>query len=245
MDGTACSTGVRAFFAALFAVNLAACAHVTPRQTDPHYTDAGYFDIYVCHWPDRPLFLVGLFGTTRADEIKAVEVIRPDGKRLGNIALARYEVSKDMNGAERRAYKTQFPPDRSVPNGWYQAVITMKNGRQWIARDYVEIRTMPLGTGLEPQGSERPLAQARTLRWKPVAGNVFYRVTIQDMWQDKALIYTSDLVREPRLTVPPGVLVPGGSYIWRVHVRQQTDDPKWGDFNHGSKSAETVLSVAP
>lgn len=221
----------------------ASYAATSPGPRDVHQTEFGYFDIFVCNWPDRPPFLVGLFATTRAEEIAKIEVVRPDGKRVGAIALTQPENTKDMHGRERQAYKSQFAGARDMPNGWYEAVITLKNGARVRARDYVQIETMPVVTYLVPSNAAIPLSRARRLRWKPVAGDVFYRVTIQDMWRDKTLVYSSDLLRATEFTVPEGVLEPDGQYVWRVHARHATHDPKWGDFNHGSKSAEAMLSV--
>lgn len=212
---------------------------------DPHYTPAGYFDLFVCHWPDRPPFLIGLFSTTRYNDIASVEITRPDGRRLGEIALTPHTIANDADGEEKRIFKTRFPPIANAPDGWYQAVITLKNGSRFVARDFVAIRALPIVAGLKPQGDNKPLAVAKTLRWRPLAGDVLYRVTIYDMWQGKTEIYASDLLRAPRLTLPDGVLKPGGAYVWRVHARQATTDAKWGDFNHGSRSAEAMLAIAP
>lgn len=214
-------------------------------DSDPHYTPAGYFDLFVCHWPDRPPFLIGLFSTTRQNDIAKVEITRPDGRVLGEIALTQHKIASDADGKEKRIFKTRFPPVADAGDGWYQAAITLTSGQRFIARDYVAIRTMPIVTGLTPRGDNKPLAAAQTLRWRPIAGDVLYRVSIYDMWQDKAEIYASDLLRAPRLTLPAGVLKPGGAYVWRVHARQATTDAKWGDYNHGSKSAEAMLAIAP
>lgn len=244
MDGTRRRRiAPRTLFVVILIAYATACVP-SRNDDDPHYTAAGYFDVFVCHWPDRPPFLIGLFGTTRYDDVAKVEVIRPDGEPLGVIPLTKHETLKDASGEERRTYKSPLP-SRALSNGWYRATITLKNGQQFHARDYVEILTMPIVTGLEPQGDDKQLKDAQTLRWRPIAGDVLYRVNIYDMWQDKTEIYASDLVRESSVRLPPGVLKPGGSYVWRVHARQATADAKWGDFNHGSKSAGAMLSLAP
>ena len=66
----------------------------TAHSNDPHYTAAGFFDIHVCNWPDRELFFMPLFSTTRYSEITAIEVRHPDGKRLTALDLGNFMVLK-------------------------------------------------------------------------------------------------------------------------------------------------------
>lgn len=245
MEGSTCRRlAPRLLLVVVVTVQVAAYARAG-NDDDPHYTPAGYFDLFVCHWPDRPPFLIGLFSTTRYADIAKVEITRPDGRRLGEMALTQPKIANDADGKEKHIFKTRFPPVADAADGWYQAAITLTSGQRYIARDYVAIRTMPIVTGLEPRGDNVGLSAAQTLRWRPLAGDVLYRVSIYDLWQDKTEIYASDLLRAPSLTLPDGVLKPGGAYVWRVHARQATTDAKWGDFNHGSKSAEAMLAIAP
>ncbi len=210
---------------------------------DPHHTEAGYFDLNVCQWSDRPVFLMALFASTRFDEVQKVEVFRPDGKPLGKITFAQYESAKDQDGQERRTFKTQLPLPQPAMEGWYSSTITLTNGKQYTARDYVRVQVMPIVTGIAPKNGSENVSLPAALRWKPLPGEVHYRVFIKDAWQDKKVVFKSDLLTEPHLTLPKGVLEPNGSYVWQIHARDAADDPKWGEFNHGSMSAEVALSV--
>lgn len=51
-------------------------------EQDPHYNDAGFFDIHVCNWPGRPLFLMPLFSTEHFSEVQQIEVMDPAGKTI-------------------------------------------------------------------------------------------------------------------------------------------------------------------
>lgn len=227
----------------LVVIFAAACAEgERPPATDPHYTKAGYFDMHVCNWPDRPLFFVALLTTKQHRDIAEVAVMRPDGVSLGNIDLSRSEPLAGDGDVELRTFKThiQIPP--GSPDGWYMARIRLKNGSEFLARDYVNVRAMPPVTITTPLGDDTPMQQ-RKVAWRPLPQTAYYRVIIKDPFQDKKIVYKSDLLTEPQFTIPPGILEKNGAYILRIHARNASGDPKWGDFNHGSMNAEVAFTA--
>lgn len=216
----------------------------TPAKDDPHYTPAGFFDIHICHWPDRPNFYLMLFSTTRFTEIERVDVFYPDGRRLAPLDLNRYRVVKRAGKPEKRVFITNVTLPANPPEGWYRTSIRMKDGSTHHARDRVEIRDMPMAAGLLPAPDSMNIPLPAQLSWQPVAGAKHYQVFIWDKWQGSKEIFKSKLLVEPRLALPPGLLQRGGSYKWRVHARDVHEDLELGDFNHGSLSPVVLFTVA-
>ncbi len=214
------------------------------KPADPHYTPAGFFDLHVCHWTDRPMFFLVVFSTERFSEVRRVDVIRPDGGALMSMNLARHRVVPQKDGPEKHAFIEQFllPPDAT--DGWYTARITLANGERHSARDYVILHTMAIPTGLTPPDGAQNVPVPAVLQWNPVPGASHYKVYIQDMWEG-TLIHESKLLASPRLDLPPGLIKPGGDYIWRVHARDVDGSVLLGDFNHGSFTGEIRFSTAP
>lgn len=200
---------------------------------DVHQTPFGTFDMHVCNWPERAPFFVAVFATHRAQDVLRVEVLRPDGRPLGDLALERFELRTDPEHGERRVFKSHFPLPQGAPKGWYRARLHTRGQGVVEARDYIEIKVMPQVRALKRHADE--------LRWQPLPGATHYRVIIKDPWQDKRIVYKSDLLREPRLRLPAGALAPDGDYIWQVHARDTARAVKWGEFNHGSLSPEAPL----
>jgi len=217
----------------------------TSHNGDPHYTEAGFFDIHVCHWPDQPLFYMALFSTARFDEVDEIEIADPDGHALGKLDLAKYRTILAKGKPEKHVFISllEMPPARN--NGWYQARVRLKDGTTAVARDYVVVGSMPLPGGFQPADQAELPELPAELRWKPVPGAKFYQVFIKDIWGDGQTIFTSKLLDEPKLTLPPGLLQQGGAYSWRVHARDIDDDPTVGDFNQGTLGREVGFSVAP
>jgi len=212
---------------------------------DPHYTEAGFFDIHVCHWPDRPLFFMALFSTARFDEVAEIEIADPDGHAIGKLDLAKYRVVAAKDKPRKRVFISHLEVPRSPRDGWYQARVRLKDGTTAAARDYVRVGSMPLPGGYRPADqAELPDVPAE-LRWDPVPGARFYQVFIKDVWGDGQPMFTSKLLGEPRLALPPGLLQRGGAYSWRVHARDVDEDPMLGDFNQGTLGGEVAFSVAP
>jgi hypothetical protein len=214
----------------------------TPKDT--HYNDVGFFDIHVCNWPNRKLFFMPLFSTTRYDEIQKIEVMDPDGQPLVPLDLTRYRVIKQENKKEKHAFIKQLDVPEAAKDGWYTAQITLSNGAVHTASDYVRISTMDRAGGHIPGHNEETGKPPRELRWDPVPGAGFYQVFIRDQWNDDQLIHSSGLLTEPVLTLPPGLVKSGGMYSWVVHSRDVNEDLLLGDFNHGSLSKPVVFSVS-
>lgn len=224
---------------------LTACAsdNTVADARDPHETPAGYFDLHICNWPDRPPFVVALFVAADSNNLRRVEVLRPDGRPLGEVNLTKYERRVDENGRELRAYKTFLPLPKDAPAGWYSARVSLRDGRAQQARDYVQVQILPQAKIVQPANGQDNLAGNAELRWQPVPGATHYRVFIKDAWAGQQ-IFKSDLLTQPRLRVPRGVLQPNGSYAWRVHARSGGPEATWGEFNHGSLNSEATFALA-
>ncbi len=211
---------------------------------DPHRNEAGFFDIHVCNWPDRPQFFMGLFSTVRYDEVADIRLYSPSGKEIGVFNLTRYRLVREPGKPEKHVFITLFDilPDRE--EGWYVARVKLKDGRTLEARDNIELKSLPIARNLQPAPETENVPLPRELRWDAVPGALFYQVFIKDVWEDGQEILSSKLLSEPRLPLPPGLIKPGGRYLWQVHSRNLNDDPVWGDFNHGSLTPEVGFSVA-
>jgi hypothetical protein len=216
-----------------------------PRGQDPHYTEAGFFDIHVCHWPQRPMFYMALFSTARFAEVRDVEVFFPDGRLLTRLDLNRYRVVRAPGKPEKRVFITQVDLPPQAPDGWYGARVILQDGREYRARDYVRIARLAQATGLTPASGDLPIAPPRELRWDPVAGASHYQVFIRDLWESGQQIFSSKLIASNALTLPSDLLKPGGLYSWHVHARDINEHPELGDFNHGSLSPEALFTIAP
>lgn len=211
---------------------------------DPHRNEAGFFDIHVCNWPDRPPFFMGLFSTVRYDEVDDIRLYTPSGKEVGAFNLTRYRLVKEAGKPEKHVFITLFdiPPERE--EGWYVARVKLKDGRMLEAKDNIALQKLPIAGKLTPPPGAENVARPEELRWEAVPGALYYQVFIDDVWEDGQLIYSSPLLSEPRLPLPPGLIKPGGRYLWQVHARNLNDDPVWGDFNHGSLTLKVEFSVA-
>jgi len=211
---------------------------------DPHYTEAGFFDIHVCHWPDQPLFYMALFSTARFDEVDEIEIADPDGHAIGQLDLTKYRAVLIKGKPEKHVFISHLEIPQARKNGWYQARIKLKDGTTSLARDYVVVGSIPLPGGVQPADQAELPDVPTELRWEPVPGAKFYQVFIKDVWGDGQIILTSKLLDRPRLTLPPGLLQRGGVYSWRVHARDIDEGPTQGDFNQGTLSREVGFSVA-
>jgi hypothetical protein len=241
------SSGARAGVLGLVCL-ATACAHpgepMQARAADPHYTEAGFFDMHVCHWPDRPVFFMFVFSTTRFQEVERVSVFYPNGQSLADLDLERYRIINKPGKPEKRVFITQLPLPTGTPDGWYRADIALKNGKTYQARDRIAIHVLPLPNGQVPASSDTAVALPTELRWQPVPGATHYQVYIKDMWNGGQEIFSSKVLSTPRLALPPDLLKPGGYYRWRVNARDVHEHPELGDFNHGSLSEELEFVVA-
>lgn len=216
---------------------------VTPqRANDPHYTDAGFFDIHVCNWPDRPVFFMSLFSTKQYKDINRIEIFAPSGKKITDIGMERFRVIKSKKQDDKRVFLTQTPVGGKPEQGWYLARITMRDGKVIESHDYVMNETMSRASGIVPaDNSEVPVP--KELSWKPINGAKHYRVFIKDLWDNEKLVLASKLLDQPKFVVPKGLVKPDGLYSWRVHARDVNEHILLGDFNHGSLSKEWQFST--
>jgi len=211
-------------------------------EGDPHYTPAGFFDTHVCNWPEEPRFLMALFSTPRFDEVAKVSVFAPDGAFVGDLDLARFRVFKSKSGQAKRAFIAHFDLPEKMVDGWYRAEISLKDGSRFEARDYVVHRVMAQATGMQPAQDANDVPASTVLRWAPIPGAKYYEVFLRDEWTG-AVAADSGLLTEPRFVPPPGLLKPGGAYIWRIHARDSGGNVLLGDFDFGSLSREMRFTV--
>ena len=215
----------------------------TEKAGDPHYSGAGFFDIHVCNWPDRRLFLMSLFSTTRSSEIKQIDVFTPAGELLVELDLNHYRTLRREKKPDKRVFIKQVDVPPAAADGWYSARITLTDNEVFTAKDYVIIYTLPQAAGQSP-ANEAVLAEAPArLSWEPVSGARYYEVFIRDLWDDDKLVYASELLNKPEIELPPGVLKKGGTYSWVIHARDTDSHVLLGDFNHGSMTAPATFSV--
>ena len=214
------------------------------RSNDPHYTPAGFFDIHVCNWPDRELFFMPLFSTSRYSEIAGIDVQYPDGTMLTSLNLEKYMVLPQKDKPEKHVYISQVDVPESARDGWYTATIILSDGSKIIAKDYVIISHLPRATGMNPQNGAENIPVPEKLTWSSTGDGSYYQVFIRDSWNDEKLIYTSGLLNKPELEIPPGLLQPDGLYSWKVHARDVNEDILLGDFNKGSMSRTVTFSVS-
>jgi len=234
---------MRQLLFAFFVWTMSASCVQAAATDDLHRNEVGFFDIHVCHWPDRAQFFMALFSTTRYDEVADIRLYSPTGKEVGAFKLDRYRLVKTPGKPEKHVFITLFDilPDRE--EGWYYARIKLKDGRVFEAKDKIELRSLPIAQNLQPVPGAEDVPLPRELKWDPVPGALFYQVFIKDVWADGQEILSSSLLSEPRLVLPPGLIKRGGRYLWQVHSRNLNDDPVWGDFNHGSLTREVEFSV--
>ena len=206
-------------------------------KESPHYTKVGFFDIHVCNWPERKLFLMSLFATTHFNEIKSIDIFFPDGKLLTRLDQNRYKLISKKGTQEKRAFINQTDVAENAPDGWYTAKIHMNNGDIYTSKDYVEIKKLPMVSITQPLNSDLPAPYTNLLSWKPVSKDAFYQVFIRDIWDEEKLVFKSKLSTKTSVTVPDGLMNPGNHYKWVIHARNINEHPLYGDFNHGSMSS--------
>jgi hypothetical protein len=211
---------------------------------DPHRTEAGFFDIHICNWPDRPPFYLTLFGTEQYDDITSIEVISPDNSKVGELNLSKFSISKKKNKAERHVFLTQLKiPDEQI-DGWYSAKINFKNKASQTAQDFIIHQTLDRASSHFPENNAEDIKNPNILSWDAIAGATLYKVFIKDIWAGGEVIHTSKLIKTHSYDIPKGLLQPGGYYAWRVHARDLNEHVQLGDFNAGSLSEWVEFSVA-
>ena len=148
---------------------------LSPPTRDPHYTDAGFFDMHVCNWPDRPMFFLVLFSTERFREVKSIDVFRPDGRPLVSLDLTRYRLLERKDKPEKHVFMREIDLPADATDGWYRARITLNNGQVYRAEDYVVVYPMGIVSGMIPSQGESNIAIPTEMKWSPVAGAAYYR----------------------------------------------------------------------
>lgn len=211
---------------------------------DPHRTDAGFFDIHICNWPGQPPFYLSLFGTEQFDDITAIEIFTPDGDPVGQLDLGKFTISKDNNKPERRVFITHLPIPESRQDGWHQAEIHFNDGSRQSAQDFIIHQTIGRADNHSPGNGAEDIPLPKKLSWDSIAGALYYKVFIRDLWDGGKLIHTSGLLTDSSLTLPQGLIKAGGYYAWRVHARDINEHVQLGDFNAGSLSPWVEFSVA-
>lgn len=211
---------------------------------DTHYNKIGFFDVHVCNWPNQPLFLMPLVSTAYYDDIEKVDVFYPDGRQLAELDLSRFRTVEPKDAPKKHVFINQIGLPEDAVEGWYSARITLKNGEAYSASDYVVLSRLDRASGQNPAHEEILPLPPEKLSWIPVPGANFYQVFIRDQWEDNELIYTSKLLPEPVLILPPGLIKHGGYYSWLIHARDINEDIKLGDFNSGSLSTPVTFSVS-
>jgi len=186
---------------------------------------------------------MALFSTEHFGKVKEVEVLSPDGSLLTRLDLGKFRIIKREKKPEKRAFINQLEIPPGSQNGWYAARITLMNGKQYTASDYVIISELPRATGHVPGNEEEVSEVPESLSWAPVTGASYYQVFIRDVWNDEKLIHSSKLLSEPVLKLPPGLLAKGGLYSWIIHARDTNEHILLGDFNHGSLNKPATFSI--
>lgn len=226
----------------LTVTSLIAVPAFADNEGDPHYTPAGFFDIHVCNWPEKPRFLMALFSTHRFEEVAKVAVFAPDGTHVGDLGMDRFRAFKTQSGQAKRAFIAHLDLPDKVVDGWYRAEITLNDNSKMEARDYVIHHFMAQPTGARPVPGALHVPASTELRWDPIPGAKFYEVFLRDDW-DSVKAEGSGLLTEPRFVLPQGKLQSGGEYVWRIHARDSDGNILLGDFNHGALSPEMKFTV--
>jgi hypothetical protein len=174
---------------------LALCLHtpgisLAAKPGDGHYNMAGFFDIHVCNWPDRPLFFMPLFSTAGYNDIREIEIFYPDNTLLTRLNLASYRTVEKKDRPDKRVFIKQLDIPADAQDGWYAANITLTNGKVHRAHDYVIIDRLDRASEHTPADEQELPTPPAKLSWKAVPGAAFYQVFIRDQWDNKRLIYT-------------------------------------------------------
>lgn len=179
---------------------------------------------------------MALFSTSRYSILKSVEIYTAEGISLGQLELNKYRILTRNNKPRKHVYITHFDLPLNTKNGWFEAIITMKNGTKFNSKDYVLHEILPRAQAVQPNDSSDSITLPEKLIWKPVPGARHYQIYIRDLWDDEKLIYTSRLLSTTELELPKDLLKPGGLYAWKIHARDVNEHFYLGDFNNGSNS---------
>lgn len=217
----------------------------SPLLKDPHTNEAGFFDIHICNWPNRELFFLSLFSTPRYDEVEKVEVFFPNGSLLTQLDLGNYSTIQHKGKPDKRVFMNEIDVPPGATDGWYSSRVTLKDGKRHISRDYVILSSLPQASGHVPAHEAEVQEIPTQLSWDPVPGAGNYQVFLRDLWSEGKLIFSSKLLDEPAVQLPPGLLEADGYYSWIVHARDLNEHFILGDFNNGSTSSVYTFSIEP
>ncbi len=212
-------------------------------EPDSHYTAVGFFDIHVCHWPKRPLLFLLVFSSYQFTNVAAVDVYFPTGKLLARIDTSRFRIVQEKGKPEKHVYMQTMDVPKGANDGWYSAIITMRDGTRYEAKDLVAIKSMGLATDMVPVSNAEDIDMPSVLTWKAVPGAKAYQVFIRDIWNGETDVLPSTIVGGPVFKVPESLLKKGGYYMWRIQARDSNESVLLGDFNHGSLSDWSKFSI--
>ncbi|KHF24536.1 hypothetical protein [Solemya velum gill symbiont] len=208
---------------------------------DPHYSKAGFFDLHLCHWPDRPPFFKAVFSTFEFDNLKYVSIENPDGSEITKLDTSSF-IEFRSKGRKKRAFLQDHELADTPKAGWYTAKIHLKDGTVVEAKDYVDPGQLPLAEKIYPEEAQEVTLPV-TIRWKPIEGATHYKLVIRDIWNNRKIAFRTKVITDTEVTVPDGKLEVDGEYEWLVHARDVDGDPILGDFNLGSQTAYSTFTV--
>ena len=209
---------------------------------DPHRNQLGFFDVHICNWADQPLFFKSLFSTTKFNDIKAMTLYSPDGRKVTDFDMTKYMQIKRKGKPEKRVYLTDSDVLSDSHAGWYQLKVKARDGKEYTAKDYVVMNRISRAEVLLPKDGVEDIEIPTELKWKPVPGATHYKVFMRDGFENTRIL-NSKLLREPQIKLKPGLLKPGGYYLWKVHARDVNENIILGDFNSGSVNKWMEFSV--
>lgn len=210
---------------------------------DPHRNELGFFDMHICNWADRPLFFKSLFSTTKFNDIEVMTVYSPDGEKVTELDMSKFIHLKRKGKPEKKVFLTDSDLPADSKAGWYTIKVKTKDGKEYSAKDYVVMNRLSRASVLSPADEAEDIEIPKELKWKPVPGATHYKVFMRDGYETTQIL-NSKLLKEPRIKLKPGLLKPGGYYLWKVHARDVNENIILGDFNSGSVNKWMEFTVA-
>ena len=230
-------------FFLLISINASAGDDLAPiLSTDPHRNDLGFFDMHICNWADRPLFFKSLFSTTRFKDIEVMTVYSPAGKKITDLDMSKFMLIQRKGKPVKKVFLTDSEIPLDSKAGWYEIKVKTKDGKEYSAKDYVVMNRLSRADVVAPKDGVEDIVIPKELTWKPVPGATHYKVFMRDGFENTRIL-NSKLIKEPRIALKPGMLQPGGYYLWKVHARDVNENIILGDFNSGSVNKWMEFSV--
>lgn len=94
---------------------------------------------------------MALFATYKYKNISRIEIFTPGNTKLGEISTEKYKVVIKKGKPEKHVFIGKFKIPKNTSNGWYRSVVTMKNGDQYEAKDYVIQARLGIASGIKPE----------------------------------------------------------------------------------------------